>query len=889
MEQFRGQSRLPKFAVPKQYTLRLKPDLNSGEFAGYVTIEVEIVADTSYIVLNVADISIRNGSIWFHNRVTSEIMKPSKVERFEEDEILVLEFTNTLPIGVGVLAISFDGILNDRRIGFFRSTYVLNGKKEYIAVARFETDYARRCFPCWDEPALKATFKVILDVPSELTALSNMPVIEEKVKGHLKTVSFQESPKMSTYLVAIVVGLFDYVEDHTSDGVKVRVYSQVGKTNQGKFALGVAVKMLEFFKGYFAEPYSLPKFDMVAIPYLGFAGMKNYGLVIVHEVLLLHDDQHAPAAHKQKVVIAVTNEIAHQWFGNLVTMEWWTQLWLKEGFATWVSYLVADSLFPESKLWTQFTVASSNVFFGLDALVESHPIELEINHASEVEKLFEAKSYERGAAVIRMLQNYLGAECFQKSIATYIKKHASSNARTEDLWATLEEGSGKPVHKLMNSWTKQQGYPVVSVKNKDQKLEFEQAQFLSSGCSHGDRQWIIPITLCYGSYNICKSFLLQTKSDTIDINDFPDNKDSQTATSNWIKLNVDQTGVYRVKYDEDLAARLRDAIKKKYLTTSDRFGILDDSFAFCMTREESLTSLLTLMKAYSEELDYGVLSNLITISHQIARLAFDAMPNLRDSIKKFLIGILQNCSERLGWEPISGEDHTDAVLREEVLTALAMFGHGATLKEADRRFRAFLKDRKTPLIRPEIRKAVYVAVMQGVKELKKAGYRSLLEVYKRSDRSADKALVLSILTSCPDPKIVLKPLDLLFSSEVHAAKAWPARLYISVEGRDAAWTWLKKNWGSISAAWGNTKLLSIFIGALVSLFATSEMVKEIEEFFASRTLPSFATSLRVSLEQARINAKWVQSNRLVNNHLVELSPSGGFQLTNLTEIIRYNQ
>ncbi|KAL5559483.1 hypothetical protein UlMin_035694 [Ulmus minor] len=972
MEQFKGQSRLPKFAVPKRYDIRLKPDLNSCKFTGSVAIDVDIVAETRFLVLNVADISVRSGSVSLTKRNSSkrelgerredqgsggtlswainiicynfittfisnfvkylrgehkeeerssspgelvQVFQPLNVEIFEEDEILVLEFAEALPIGVGLLAIGYEGVLNDKMTGFYRSTYELNGEKKNMAVTQFEPVDARRCFPCWDEPAFKATFKITLDVPSELVALSNMPIVEEKVDGHLKTVSYQESPIMSTYLVAIVVGMFDYVEDHTSDGVKVRVYCQVGKTNQGKFALHVAVKTLELYKEYFAVPYSLPKLDMIAIPDFAINAMENYGLVTYRETALPFDDQRSAAAIKQWVAIVVTHELAHQWFGNLVTMEWWTHLWLNEGFATWMSYLATDILFPEWKIWTQFAV-DSTIGLNLDALEESHPIEVEINRASEINEIFDAVSYKKGASVIRMLQSYLGAECFQRSLASYIKKHASSNTKTEDLWTALEEGSGEPVHKLMSSWTKQKGYPVVTVKVKDQKLEFEQSQFLSSG-PRGDRQWIVPITLCFGSYDICKNFLLQTKSDTLDINEILGKENSQSAFSNWIKLNVDQTGFFRVKYDEELAARLKNAIEKKQLSATDRFGILDNSFALCIAQQQSLNSLLTLMTAYKEELDYTVLSNLITVwslilfmfkfnyslgsdfgsecfsqmSNKIARIAADAVPRIKVFIMKFFISLLQNSAEKLGWEPKPGESHLDAMLRGDVLTALAIFGDEPTLNESIRRFHAFLDDRNTPLLPPDIRKAAYVAVMQRVNTSNRWGYESLLRVFRESDLSEQKVFILSnlesfievkhinlsssfpyffftlfssrlvgSLASCPDPNITLEVLNFLLSSEVRSQDA-VFGVAVSAEGREIAWTWLKDNWEHISATWGSGFLLRRFITSIVTPFASFEKAKEIEEFFASRSNPSMYRTLKQSIEQVHINAKWAQSVR----------------------------
>ncbi|XP_059643545.1 aminopeptidase M1-like isoform X1 [Cornus florida] len=844
-EQFRGQPRLPKFAIPKRYDLYLKPDLITCKFNGTVQISVDVVAETKFIVLNAADLAVDRASVRFKSSNGSKVLEALEVEMFAQDEIMVAEFAENLPHGVGVLSIAFEGTLSEKMKGFYRSTYEHNGEKKNMAVTQFEPADGRRCFPCWDEPACKATFKVTLEVPSDLVALSNMPVTEEKVDGNLKTVYYQESPIMSTYLVAVVIGLFDYVEDHTSDGIPVRVYCQVGKAKQGKFALDVAVKTLDLYKEYFAFPYSLPKLDMIAIPDFAAGAMENYGLVTYRETALLYDDKHSAAANKQGVANVIAHELAHQWFGNLVTMEWWTHLWLNEGFATWVSYLATDSLFPEWKIWTQF-LEECNHGLRLDGLEESHPIEVEINHAGEIDEIFDSISYRKGASLIQMLQSYLGPEPFQRALASYIKKYACSNAKTEDLWTVLEEESGEPVNKLMNSWTKQKGYPVVSVKVKAQHLEFEQSQFLSSG-SHGDGQWIVPITLCCGSYDIRKNFLLQEKSGSVDIEECA-----------WIKINVNQTGFYRVKYDEDLAGRLRHAIESKCLSATDRYGILDDSFALSMACQQSLSSLLTLMSAYREELDYTVLSNLIDISSKVARIAADATPELLDNIKQFFISLFQNSAEKLGWDPKHGESHLDAMLRGELLVALVEFGHDVTQNEAIRRFNAFLDDRNSPLLPPDLRRAAYVAVMQKVSTSDRSGFESLLRVYRETDLSQEKTRILGSLASCPDPDIILEVLNFMLSYEVRSQDAIFG-LSVSWEGRDTTWRWLKENWDHISKTYGSGFLITQFVSAIVSPFSSYEKVKEVEEFFASRTNPSIARTLKQSIERVHINANWVQS------------------------------
>ncbi|KAJ8442827.1 LOW QUALITY PROTEIN: hypothetical protein Cgig2_016293 [Carnegiea gigantea] len=528
-DQFKGQPRLPKFALPKRYDIKLKPDLVSCKFSGVVSIDLDVVSPTKFLVLNAADLDIDSHSLSLTPTSTSQALRPAGVEVIAEDEILVAEFAAELPIGSGVLNVSFVGTLNDQMKGFYRSVYEINGEKANMAVTQFEPADARRCFPCWDEPALKVSRFVVI----------------------------------------------------------------VKLTSQVKFALDVAVKTLELYKKYFDAPYPLPKLDMIAIPDFAAGAMENFGLVTYRDSSLLYDEQHSSATDKQ-----------------------------------WVSYLATDILFPEWKIWTQFLDETADALT-LDALAESHPIEVEVNHAHEIDEIFDAISYSKGASVIRMLQSYIGAECFQRALALYIKRYTFSNAKTEDLWAVLEEESGEPVKDLMHSWTKQKGYPVVSVKLNDQKLEIEQSNFLLSG-NPVDSLWIVPITFCCGSYDARRTFLMRSKSEAVDVKE-----------NAWLKVNVDQTGFYRVKYDENLTVQLRSAIERNLLSPIDRLGALDDSYALCKGCQLPLTSLLTLIGSFREELDYTVVSNLISISYQVIRIVTDAAPETVGFLKQFFIHLFQ--------------------------------------------------------------------------------------------------------------------------------------------------------------------------------------------------------------------------------------------------------
>ncbi|KAJ3683358.1 hypothetical protein LUZ60_013585 [Juncus effusus] len=853
IEEFKSQPRLPKFGAPKGYDVFLKPDLSACKFTGSAAIAVDVISETRFLVLNSAELIIDKDSVVLQS---DQEIRPSNIILVEEDEILVLEFDSVLPIGEAVLTIKFTGTLNDQMRGFYRSKCEYKGETQNMAVTQFQSVDARRCFPCWDEPAFKAKFKISMEVPCDLVALSNMPVSEEKVNNEgLKTLRFEESPLMSTYLVAIVVGHLDYIESQTQEGTKVRVYTQVGKSEQGKFALDVAIKCLDFYKDYFGVGYPLPKLDMVGVPDFAMGAMENYGLVTYREVVILYDPLLSSASDKQSVAVTVAHELAHQWFGNLVTMEWWTHLWLNEGFATWVSYLVVDVIFPEWNTWTQFLHETSNGM-RLDALSESHPIEVEIKHANEVDSIFDSISYEKGANVIRMLHSFLGPDRFQKALAAYIKKYSYKNAKTEDLWAVLEQETGEPVKDLMSSWTKQQGYPVIFANLKSTELQINQEQFLSDG-SPGTGTWIVPVTLTCSSNETKKKFILKSKSDKFDVKDVIENEHNETF---WIKLNADQTGFYRVKYDDQLSDGLRYAIKANKLPLTDKFGIINDAFALSMACKESLSSLITLLKAYADESDFTVLSQIINASLSVARVVRDARPELSDNIKLFLTNLLHSPAERLGWDAKEGESHLDTMLRNSLIRALINFGHKATINEGIKRFNIFLNDPNSTVLPPDTREAAYLAVMRTVTASDKSGYESLLKIFRETTESQEKVRVLGILPNCPDKSVVLDSLNFLFTDEVRKQDA-VLGLGVSTEGRETAWQWLKDNWEYISKTWGSSSLISGFIHSIISRFNSYEKAEEIEEFFASRTKPTFERALKQSLERVRIGAKWAQSVR----------------------------
>ncbi|GMY34642.1 aminopeptidase M1-like isoform X1, partial [Fagus crenata] len=849
-------------------------------------VHLNILEHTKFLVLNVLELDVHQVCFTNSNHQT---YRPCEVVLDGEDEILVLVFDEVLSVGDGVLEIDFSGALNQHLKGLYKCTYVDGGMKKNMAVTQFEAVDARRCFPCWDEPALKATFKIRIDVPSELTALSNMPITDEKFNENIKTVYFEESPIMSTYLVAVVVGVFDHIEETTADGIKVRVYCPVGKSDKGKFALNVAVKSLDIFTRYFSTPYPLSKLDMVAVPEFSGGAMENYGLITYRENELLYDDLLSPAARKQILTIVVSHEVAHQWFGNLVTMEWWSHLWLNEGFATWISYMATDIMFPEWKIWTQFLRQTADGL-RMDALEQSHPIEVEVDHARSIEEIFDDISYKKGSAVIRMLQGFLGDDMFQDTFAMVkvfswvetlapVNMYNRSFIGVEDLNIAFSwkirffEESGLQIDSMMADWTKKKGYPVISVKSKDYILEFEQdlqSQFLSSGLC-GDGLWIVPITLSIGSYNKCKNFLLETKSRKLDVSELFHSPHQNSSTFNekneekcdehlWVKVNIEQSGFYRVNYEDKLAARLRKAIESNCLSATDKFGVLDDTYALCEACEQPLSSLLSLMDVYRKELDFIVLSKLINVCYKVVEISGHAIPDSVNELKQIFINLLLFSSEKAGWESISGESHLNALLRGEVFLALSTFGHDKTHKEAIERFQTLLNDRNTHLLSADTRKAAYTAVMLNTSTTNRNGFESLLKLYREADTVQEKEPILRCIASCPDPNVVLEVLNFMLSDEVRDQDIIYVLAGISTEGREVAWRWLKENWDLIFSKYGAI-LLHHFITDILTLFCSNEKADEIEAFFASRMHPSFTRNLKQSIEQIRLKARWVENIR----------------------------
>ncbi|XP_072390827.1 puromycin-sensitive aminopeptidase [Diabrotica undecimpunctata] len=841
--------RLPQNVKPKHYRLSLVPDLAALTFQGNVSIEIEVVSNTDTVVLNALDLKL--------NEVTlkgDKSLKPGQVELCAEEEIATLKFPSLVTPGSYILDIAFTGEINDKMKGLYRSKYVnQKGEETYAAVTQFESTDARRCFPCWDEPAHKATFDISLTVPKNLVALSNMPVKNSQPEGDLIKYDFEKTPIMSTYLVAAVIGEYDYVEDKSSDGVLVRVYTPKGKKEQGLFALEVATKVLPYYKEYFNIAYPLPKIDLIAIADFSAGAMENWGLVTYRETCLLVDPKNTSAVSKQWIALVVGHELAHQWFGNLVTMEWWTHLWLNEGYASFVEFLCVNYLFPEYDIWTQFVNDSYIKALELDSLKNSHPIEVPVGNPSEIDEIFDDISYNKGASVIRMLHHYIGDEDFRKGMHLYLTRHQYKNTFTEDLWAALEEASQKPVGDVMSFWTKQKGFPVVKVTQQPAgdgggvKLALSQSKFTADGSSPADEDylWMIPISISTSKQPskevVC--IVLTTRTAEIVVPD--------VGKTDWIKINPGTIGFYRTQYTPEMLEKFIPAIRDRSLPPLDRLGLLDDLFAMVKAGHTSTVEVLKLLNAYEDEPDYNVWCSIVNILGRLGQLL--GHTDYEADYNKYQKRLLSKVYSRLGWTQKSGETHLDTLLRGLVLGRLAWLDHEHTISEARNRFDTHVKSEQ--VLPADLRSACYKTILRAGGQ---AEYDTLLQLYRSSDLHEEKDRISRAFGATKDPNLLKKVLEFAMSDEVRSQDTVfvIASVGLSSAGRDIAWQFFKDNWPQIRERFSGY-LLTRLVKYLTENFASDERAKEVEAFFAEHKPPGTERTVQQSIETINLNTTWL--------------------------------
>lgn len=823
-----------KPVFPINYDLEFEPDFDKFKFRGREKVIIQ-ARPTRQIVLNSAELEIKDCQIV----VNKKTIRP-KVRLDVKNEELILSLPEKIS-GKAVLLIDFTGTLNDKLVGFYRSKYEFKGKEKFLATTQFEAADARRAFPCWDEPEAKATFDVTLIVDNNLTAISNMPVISKKKTGKKTVFRFARSPIMSTYLLYLGVGEFEFLEGRLGKTL-IRIVTTKGKKMLGKISLQFTKQFLSYYQDYFRIKYPLPKLDMIAIPDFASGAMENWGAITFRETVLLYDPKTSSTETKQHIAEVISHEIAHQWFGNLVTMKWWNDLWLNESFATFMATKAVDKYYPEWDFWDQFLISEMTGGLSVDSLKTSHPIDVKVKSPAEVRQIFDEISYNKGGCVLMMLENFLGEKNFRVGLHNYLLKHRYSNAKGEDLWNSLASISRKPVRQMMNSWVRQVGYPLIQATVIDSKIRLQQKRFLLENGKSKNGNWIIPVSVKTGDKLVSK---LMTKSTTIPID----------TESGWFKVNSGQKGFYRVKYDDLTLEKLGELVQDKKLGNVDRWSLQHDLFALCLSNQISLKKYLEFVKFYLEEDDYlvsaDIVSNLNFIYGMLSKERF------ADEIKEYNKEYFRRIFERLGWEPRNGEKPTDALLRNSVISSLGKLGDDEILEEAQKRFANFLKSGS---LNPDLRNAVYSLVAwKGNKKT----YQLLRKLYKKASTQEEKIRFLGALSNFQDKKLLSKSLQFALSKEVRSQNLFVpvSRMISNPYGKELVWPWIKKNWRKIVVRFGvGNPLLNRIIGTM-STESDINKEQEVKHFFKKHKTAGTEMKLAQTLERIRINSNFLQTTR----------------------------
>jgi aminopeptidase N len=747
---------LPKTVVPRYYDLRLQPDLSTRTTSGTVLIHFDTLQPVTELVLNALELDIRTAGI-----DGNESAKPRPVASWHLDparQTVTFQLLNELGVGHHTLWITFRGKIGTQAEGFFIDKYPTPTGDKLMLGTQFEPTDARRVFPCWDEPVYRAVYDITLVVPDRFMAVSNMPIAYESPPYHgLKTVKFEPTPAMASYLVALYAGEFETVEGE-QDGVKLRILTTEGKSESARYALECTKRILAYYNEYFGVRYPLPKLDQVGVPnaFATFGAMENWGCITYIDTTLLYNPATSSQEGRERVFTVIAHEMAHQWFGDLVTMAWWDNLWLNEGFASWMGTKCSDALNPEWELWLRANERKNNAM-ELDARRTTHPILRPIANESQANDAFDTISYQKGQAFLRMLEAYLGNDNFRAGLRRYMAAHQYSNTTTADLWAALAEASGKPVVALAAGWTEQPGFPVVLITDfgagATRSLRLEQLRFTLNDPGAAPLEWKVPLTLA-NTANLAAPtvFLLEDRTATVP---FP-------AGNGTLKANLGDTGYYRVLYDDALTDALRRQIAT--LPVADQLNLLADTWALVEAGRTPAASWLALAEQLAASRSQPVLDLLMDRLMTIDRL--EAGQPGRRAFQAWVAQLLAPQLARLGWNPASGESPLDASIRARLVTILGYCGDPTVIAECARHFEAFRRDPAS--LAGDLRGPVlYVTGRYATRET----YEQLHALARAALTTEDKRRTYAALQAAQDPTLVQETLALSLGHEMSVSES----------------------------------------------------------------------------------------------------------------------
>ncbi|CUM67615.1 uncharacterized protein PRCAT00005315001 [Priceomyces carsonii] len=837
---------LPSNIKPLHYKLTLEPNFDTFKFDGQVAIDFLINERTNYITLNLLDIEIHEAKV---NDVTAD-----GIEYDTDRQTVTFRFEDHLIEGrEAKLHIKYTGELNDKMAGFYRSSYEENGKTKYLATTQMEATDCRRAFPCYDEPSAKAKFTISLIADMSLIALSNMDEKDTTLIGdNKKRVDFKTTPLMSTYLVAFIVGDLKYVENNDFR-VPIKVYSTPGSEKLGQYAADIGAKTLAFFESKFDIPYPLPKCDMVAIHDFASGAMENFGLITYRTADLLLDPSNANINTKHRVTEVVMHELAHQWFGNLVTMDFWDGLWLNEGFATWMSWYACNALYPEWNVWESYVSDTLQSALSLDSLRSSHPIEVPVKKVDEINQIFDAISYSKGSAVLKMVSRWLGEEVFIKGVAKYLQRHKWGNTRTSDLWEALSEQSGKDVVKVMDIWTKNVGFPVIKVEEEKGELKVSQNRFLATNDVKPEEDKVLyPVFLgLKTSQGTDESLVLdsRTKSFKLDVKD------------DFFKINGDLVGIYRTVYEPSRWAKLGKAGLTGKLSIEDRTGLVADAGSLASCGLIQTVDLLNLIKLWSSETSYVVWDQILGKINSLKAVMRFEEESVTTALNLFALDLISKNLNEIGWDIQESDSFSEKQLKSSLFGTAVSAGHKGAIEYSRKSFDAYVNGDKKAL-KADLRPAIFSCVAKYGDNL---DFEKILNIYKNPDSVEEKMSALRTLGKFRQPDVIEKVIALLLDTKVIKSQDvyGPLVGFMSHKlGIERIWKWLKENWLTIVETFPpSLPMLGIIVKICVAGFTKASQKSEVENFFSGKDKKGFNQSLAQALEMITTKSNWASRDR----------------------------
>ncbi len=833
--EFDSDHRLARSVIPLHYELTLAPDLRAFTFEGTETVTIEVHEATMGIVCNAAELQIHRATLR-----SGDVTLVGSVDLDEARERATIRLEGVAEPGRWELELAFTGTLNDKLAGFYRSTFTdADGREQVIATTQFESTDARRAFPCWDEPDFKASFGVTLVVDDGLTALSNGTQIREVPMGDgRRAVTFADTMVMSTYLVAFVVGPLELTEPVDVDGTPLRVAYVPGKGHLAGFALEAGAHSLRFFTEYFGIPYPSDKLDLIALPDFAFGAMENLGCVTFRETALLVDPTTASRVEHERVADVVAHEIAHMWFGDLVTMKWWNGIWLNEAFATFMELLAVDAFRPEWERWVSFSTGRAAAM-NTDGMQSTRPVEFPVAAPEEAEGMFDVLTYQKGASVVRMLEQYLGAETFREGIRLYMRKHAYGNTETTDLWDAIEEASGEPVRSTMDSWIFQGGYPVVTVDGGEGgAIELAQRRFRYLPTpDDADARWQVPVILrasVDGSV-ATRKLLLSEGSATIDFG---------PSKVDWLVVNAGGSGFYRTRYAPDLLRRLTADLRAAQLSPVERYNLVSDTWAAVWAGLAPVDDFVDLARLFGDEEDPTVWSAVVAPFSLMER----ALPaDRREGLQDFVRRLAGPAFARLGWTASPGEGEKLPTLRALLLGTLGTVGADPDIRwRAGELHAVYLSDRSA--VDADLAPAlVAIAAHTGGE----AEYQQFLDRYRNPATPQEEVRYLMALASFGHEGLLHRTLDMA-ATEVRTQNA-PFVINAALANRehgDKAWAWLKERWGSLLEKFPDNSHARM-IESISTLPA--ELAGDVRAFLSAHPVKAGQKTVEQTLERLDVN------------------------------------